>query len=274
MTTENEVVEPVEGGEPEVLDTPELSDAELQATDLGWKPEEDFKADPKNAGKKWRPAEEFLDRKPLFDKLDDQNKRIKNLEKALNSIAAQSQRAEEIGRKKALEDLRAQKKEALENSDHDLVVAIDDKIMDIKQEAKQAPVTQQGPAPEFVEWVEKNQWYTEDPRKRAVADGIGLSLAKEGVPPSEVLILVEKEIKKLYKEDFEPKARPRAPQNSVDSGSRKTTTGNGADTVKSRMSGDELRIMKVILGTGLTEAEYLKQFVETQPERFKGVKLS
>jgi len=253
----------------EEIQPSEVNHAEEEAMAMGWQPEEDFKADPKNEGKKWRSAEEFLDRKPLFDKIDDLSRRLKNNEKALQSLSAQSLRAEKIGYDKALQDLKVAKKEALEEGNADRVIEIDEKIVDLKQARQNEPAVPAQAPQEFLDWVDRNDWYRTNPKLKAAADGIGIEYIKQGLPPAEVLKRVEQDMR-----DFMPvKPRPKAPQ-SPESGARKTNgSGSGPESVKSKMTGEELRIMKTIVNTGLKEDEYLKQFVETQPERFKGVKL-
>ena len=51
---------------PEQVQEVQLSEVEIQAMEHGWKPKEQFD---ESSGKKWRSAEEFMDRKSLFDKI-------------------------------------------------------------------------------------------------------------------------------------------------------------------------------------------------------------
>jgi len=53
----------------EVLNEP--SPAEAKAMERGWVPKDVWEADEKNAGKKWRDAEEFNDRGELFEKIEE-----------------------------------------------------------------------------------------------------------------------------------------------------------------------------------------------------------
>lgn len=240
---------------------------EQQALELGWQPEEDFKADPKNEGKEWRTAKEFLDRKPLFDKIDGQSKEIKDLRRAVQSLGQQNKKIEELAYKRALEELKAEKVRALEEGEHTQVVQIDEKIADLKAQQVAQP---QAPTPteEFQEWVENNKWYVEDREMRSIADGIGLSLHKEGVPPSEIMDQVSQRIKKVFPEKF---GKARVPPSPEGSGARK---GNSSSSVESLLTPTEKRIMDTILATGsLSKEEYIKQFAAVNPERFKGVKL-
>jgi hypothetical protein len=243
----------------------ETNSVEQQAIELGWQPKEQFEADPKNEGKRWRTAEDFMDRQPLFEKIDSQGRELKELKRALQSLADQNKKVEELAYKRAIEDLKAQKVKALEEDDHAKVVEIDEQIADLKSSPPKKEEVPQNEA--FVRWVEKNDWYVKDKNMRSVADGIGLSLAREGHNPDEIFTIVETRIKEIYPDKF---GRTRVPPNPESGGSRK---GNGSVNVESLLTPMEQRVMNTIVATGVSKEDYLKQFVEIQPERFKGVKL-
>ena len=48
--------------------TPELTEVEKTAYEEGWRPKEEFSGETE----RWVPAKEFMDRKPLFQKIDGQ----------------------------------------------------------------------------------------------------------------------------------------------------------------------------------------------------------
>ena len=246
-------------------ETTPLSEVDEQAIELGWQPTEQFEADPKNEGKRWRSADDFMDRKPLFDKIDQQGRELKDVKRALQSLAQQNKQVEDLAYKRAVEELKAQKVTALEEGNHAAVVEIDDKIADLKAK----PVTQpQQPNEAFAQWVEANSWYKDNQEMRNVADGIGLSLSREGVPPDEIMIQVTERIKKVFPEKFG--MRSRVPPSPDSSGPRKS---NGSTNAEALLTPMEARIMNTIIATGVTKDEYLKQFAAINPERFKGVKL-
>ena len=240
------------------------SEVEQQAIELGWQPKEIFESDPKNEGKRWRSADDFMDRKPLFDKIDQQGRELKEVKKALQSLAQQNKQVGELAYKRALDELKAQKVQALEEGNHAAVVEIDEKMAEIK--AKPQPAEPQQPNEDFVKWVEKNDWYANNKEMRNVADGIGLSLAREGLTPVEIMAEVSERIKKVFPEKF---GRTRVPP-SPDGGGTKRSGGTNAEAL---LSPAEKRIMDTIVNTGVSKDEYLKQFAAINPERFKGVKL-
>lgn len=243
----------------------EVSPVEQEAISLGWQPKDQFEADPKNEGKRWRSADDFMDRKPLFDKIDQQGRELKDVKKALQQLADQNKKVEKLAYDRALKELKEQKKQALEEGEHDKVIELDDAIQDLKTQTPQQP-QQNAPHPEFARWVEKNDWYVKDTKLRNIADGIGLSLAREGKAPQEIMEEVEAQIKALYPEKTGGR---RVPPNPEGTGSRKS---NG-QSPEAMLTPEERRIMETIVRTGVPKDEYLKQFVAINPERFKGVKL-
>lgn len=250
--------------------TQEVNPVEAQAIELGWQPKEVFEADPKNEGKRWRSAEDFMDRKPLFDKIEAQSRELKEVKRALQHLGQQSSKIEEMAYKKAMEELKAEKVRALEEDNHEKVVEIDESILELKN---QRPVPQPNAPvnPEFEKWVNDNKWYAQDEEMRAVADGIGMSLARQGGrTPEEIMAKVTEKMKDLYPAKFGRTTR--VPPNPDSGGSRKTG-GGGAAGVEAMMNPMERRIMDTIINTGMSKDDYLKQFVASQPERFKGVKL-
>lgn len=248
----------------------QVNEVEAQAMELGWQPKEAFEADPKNEGKKWRSAEDFMDRKPLFDKIESQGRELKEVKRALQHLGQQSAKIEELAYRKALEELKAQKVQALEEDDHAKVVQIDESIQELKNQ-KPVPQPVQPVNPEFEKWVSDNKWYATDEDMRAVADGIGMSLARKGgMTPEEIMVKVTERIKEIYPAKFGRATR--VPPNPDSGGSRKTG-GTGTSGVEALMNPMERRIMETIINTGMSKDDYIKQFVASQPERFKGVKL-
>src|SRR5882672_5753697 len=121
---------------------------EQEAVTHGWRPKEEFVEAP---GKKWRSAEEFMDRKPLYDKLEEQSRKIKQLDQGLKSLADHNAGIEKAAYQRALTDLNAQKKAALADGNLLAVEEIRDKIEDLKQAAPQPKQAQQEPA-EYESW--------------------------------------------------------------------------------------------------------------------------
>lgn len=232
---------------------PEHSPAEIQALEQGWVPKEEFAGDEH----KWVDAGEFLRRGELFQKIDSQNRKLKEIEKTFQAYKTHAERVEENAYKRALDDLKQKKVEALENADAKAVVQIDDEISDLK--TKQAEIANvsvsEDPHPEFQAWTEQNTWYTNSEPMRAYADALGRTLARQGKSPSDVL----KEVSKAVREEFPNKFRNpnRDKASAVESGEKSTSNAN---TSKSRisLSEDETRIMNTLVRGGhITKEKYM-----------------
>lgn len=255
-----EQVAATESPAPEVTQ-PSYSDVELKAMEHGWKPKEEFH----DESKKFVDAEEFLERQKFYDRIDSQNRKIKELERTVTTLAEHNRKVKEVAYKEALETLKAQKREALEANNVDQVIEIDERITDLKtqkvvEETKVASTPQQ-PDPRFVAWVDRNKWYVQDPVLRKEADDIGIAykaIKGNSVDPEDIIEFVEKQIKVLHPEKFRNPNRQR--ESAVDSGSGSAGKNltDARDTFK--LSEEEERAMRTWVRQGvMTEKEYKEQ---------------
>lgn len=253
MAEENQVPENEVQNEETPPPPPEADPVELQARELGWKPKEEFEADEKNQGKKWRSAEDFMDRKSLFDKIDSQSHELKTLKKGLQAFAQHYTNVEKAAFQRAYDALKIQRKEALQEQDLVKAEEIRDDMDDLKKKIESAapPVEIPEEPVEFVQWKDRNNWYQKDTAMTRFADDLGRRLHLEGYSPAEVLKEVETRIKSVYPEKFQNPNRSAAPQ--------MVNPGRKADTRETfRMSDDERRIMKNMVRTGImTEEQYI-----------------
>ena len=261
---ENVNVENVEN----VNNTPQLTEAEQLAWDNGWRPKDDYKGDPA----KWVPAEIYNARTPLFEKIEAQNKTIKRLEEATNQLIAHGRKMEEAGYKRALDELRAQKKEALLENDADRVIEIDDRIDAIKdaqaeavrEQARQAQRAAQTDSSEFDNWVARNRWYETDDIMRATADGLGNRLASQGKTPSEVLREVERTMKERFPEMFENPNRSKA---AAVAAPRSQGQSSAAKKDSFELTDDERRVMQTFVRSGvMTKEQYIADLKKIRGE--------
>jgi hypothetical protein len=175
-------------------------DYEEIARKEGWKSKEELgdEFDPA----RYVGAEEFIKRKPLFDTIKQQNKKIKELIGTVDSVVSFSQKNAELAAKKAIAELNAQKKEAIKLGDADTVEAIDRSLDDQKTivaEAAKVKKTDSVPS-EIIEWTEKNPWFNDDPEMQEDAVALTAAYAKKHPKAGmeEALADTEKKIKALY----------------------------------------------------------------------------
>ena len=153
-------------------DNSQLDIVEIKAAEKGWKPQEAWKGKPED----WRPAKEFLDRESFFTKIKDQNRQISELKQTLKGLADHQSKIALIERENAIKELKVQKKEALENSDHDKVMEIDDQIAAVKSAPAPQQLTNSPPQDtEFEGFKERNAWYEEDTDLKEMAESLATS---------------------------------------------------------------------------------------------------
>lgn len=208
-----------EGSKTEVV-VPQHTEVETEAMEHGWRPKEEFQESP---GKKWRSAEEFMDRKPLYDKLEEQSRKIKQLDQGLKVLADHNTGIEQAAYQRAVKDLKAQKSAALEKGDLIAVEQIRDQLDELKQNT---PVVQPAQSPaEFDSWKKRNGWYQEDEDLTAYADGLGNKMQKQGKSPSEIMAAVEAKVKEVFPDKFVNPNKATAPK--MEEGGRKSTRSGG-----------------------------------------------
>jgi hypothetical protein len=261
MADQDLTPENVPGGNTPTDEPKQLSAIEQKAAEQGWVPEEEWEGDPEQ----WRPAKEFLDRGELFKKIEDQNRTIKEFKRALEDLKGHHAKTRETEYKRALETLKAQKVQAIEEGDAQSVVKIDDQIDLVKEEQRKLASQAQEPAvpemnPEFVAWVERNNWYDRDQNMKIFADALGQRLAMAGKSPSAVLAEVERQVREEFPHKFKNPNRDKP--GSVEG----STNKGGKSGSEVSLSEDERRVMQRFVRTGvMTEKEYMAEL-----KRIKG----
>lgn len=238
---------------------PQHTEVEVQALEMGWKPKEDF--DPAS-GKEWIPADEFVRRKPFFDKIEVLNREIKTLKNGMEAFKQHHDKVKETEYKRALEDLKRQRVQAIEEQDAVKAFEVSDKIRELEDEAKQVTTQPQtGVAhAEFQAWLPDNQWYTTDEELREFADALGFMYSKK-FTPAEVLVKVSGEVRKKYPEKFRNPNKDRAPSVDTKAGGAHSR-GTGREYQLSEM---EKQIMSKIVRSGvMTKEEYIKELRRTK----------
>lgn len=243
------------------IDTPnteqietEVSPIETRARELGWRPKDEFDGNDDN----FVDAKEFVQRQPLFEKIEHQSRELKNVKKTLDALKGHYTQVREVEYQRALAALQASKAEAINEADGQRAVAIDaqidrakDEFQRIRQNEVQA--TENDPA-EFVSWKAKNAWYEKDESMRILADAYGSKLAKGGMSPPEVLEAVAKKVKAEFPHKFVNSNKANAPDVGV-------STGNGRSSSEDRfeLSDVERKVMNTLVSSGqMTKEQYIK----------------
>jgi hypothetical protein len=249
----------------------------------GWTPLETWRGDPED----WVDAKEFLGREKLFSKIHTLQKELVNIrnatQKDFQEIGKYFAQMREVEYKRALNDLRAQRREALQEGDLEKADQLDVQMDEIKEQRQQATNVPQPTAtgaiedPTFAAWKVENSWFENDQelRQEAIGIGVGYANANKNATQEQVLEYVAKTIKKFNPEKFGQRKQSvddSEPLNSVESPTRRATNptrGRGKLSVND-LNDMERSVMKTLITRGVLkeqaaknnrsqEAEYLAQ---------------
>ena len=258
---EIEIVEEEEPEEEESSDDSETeySDAEQSAMQSGWRPREEWDGDPDE----WVEAREFNRRGELLKKIHNQNRQIKQLDGVVNTLANQQKKIFSAGYDKAKRELKAQLREATKEGDDATADAIEGRLEELEEAAQQDAVAlevakpkQPEVAPEFVPWVERNQWFTKYPEMRAYAETIGVQYAQSHpeTTNSEVYSYITREVKTRFPERFgmANKKVGKKPGSPVEGSDDLVNTRQGGNTVvRVALTSEEKEVGRTLVKRGL-----------------------
>ena len=265
-----EVVVPVEQSPLEEVQVAqeqhEPTPIEQRAMEMGWRPKEDFQG----SEDEFIDAKEFVRRQPLFEKIEAQNRHLKEVTKSLAQLKEHYTKVRETEYNRAIAELRTQRKEALSTGDGDSFERLDDQIKEAEQEKAKldlvADVPKQEEAhPEFVSWKNRNRWYESVGYMKEYADEVGRKLHARGLAPQEVLTEVEKAVKTEFPHKFKNPNKESAPSMERSGGTAKRG-GDGIElTDLERRVMNDLTRMKNSDGTPfMTKDQYIKDLKRTR----------
>jgi len=238
-------------------EAPELTEIEQKAIDMGWNKEG-------VEGKKNLSAEEFVDRKALYDDLHSLKRKNKQLQGDIENINKYQKQIREDERKKVITQLKADKVIALENEDHHRVVEIDEQLADERLKTTEDTKTVTNPA--YDSWIAENSWYEEDVDMKDEAEIYGEIYARRngGASPEEIYKAVTKHVKKEFPDKFGNVKRD-APSPVSPSTPPASKSNKQAKLSAKNMPAADRQIMKTILRTtSMSEQDYLKEYYEMQ----------
>lgn len=245
--------------------TPQYTEIEQRALEMGWRPKEEFDGDEID----FVDAKEFISRKPLYDKISQQSKQIKNVNRSLEALKEHYTKVKEVEFQNAIKALKAERKVAMVQGDGDAFDAAEKKIEEAEaqfQEIKQAAAsitTDDEPvvSPIFQNWKNRNPWYDSTGYMRSYADDVGKRLHASGMHPDDILKEVEKAVRKEFPTKFSNPNKADAPDVGVSKNSGK---GKGAEM---HLTEQEKRVMDTLVRGGhITKEKYLADLKKVRGE--------
>jgi ribosomal protein L17 len=201
------------------------------ASSKGWKPKNEY--DGPAGG--WIGAEEFVKREPLFERIKGQTKSIKEMQKTIEAMATHFQKDKAAAIKKAVDELKSQRREAIKEGDVEKVEEIDKNIVEHEQ-AKQSVAEPQEVPQVMKEWLKGNDWFDKDMEMRIDAIAINQGyLAKYPNDLEGSLRDTDVKMRKLYPDKFKTTKKETA--SPVESPSGESKGGNKHSI--SRLSPDQ-----------------------------------
>jgi len=221
----------------------EFNEVEQEALEMGWNPEG-------VEGRRSLSAEEFIDRKPLYDKIHQSERAVKRMQDSQSALQQHLATLEESINKQRVDDLKVQKRTALENDEVDRVIEIDEQIIDIHQTptAPAAPDTT-----EFDNWADKNTWYDSDLQLKRYADAVGAEYAnKYGKMDAGILAQVTAEVKEAFPDKFKPTRNRPSP---VEGAGRANSRVRAPNYTVKDLDENTIRVMRTLVKDKTYESE-------------------
>lgn len=187
---------PPEGSEP----TP-LTEVELLATEMGWRPEAEYNG-PKE---KWKPAKEFI--KAERDINRGMKQEMRSMRDQLDRMASMGAKTTERALQRQAEQLQQQFEEAVANRDTAGAARAVKDLQELQSEAANS-----APARNVEQdFAARNPWYGADEEATAYAVSVSQREAAKGKSHAEQLDAVEKAIAKRFPELTGAPAAPKPP---------------------------------------------------------------
>ena len=254
----------------EVTKIEDVKTIEELATKIGWRPNHNGKdyIDASTYILKSREIQETM--KEHNDSLKGQLSEMQNSIEALKTHNEKVYKADVKRMQTEIEDLRRQKREAVELADVDKVDELDKQIDDLQKDLYE-PQNNQQPAQNsvYAEWVKDNQWYLNEPEMATYAESVAEQYA--GAPLDRLYKIVRNKVAEVFPEKFDvskdsvapiTREKPIGPQSPVEA-----STNNGAKLSfsESNLTPGQITIMNQFVRQGImTKEAYINDIQRMQ----------
>lgn len=234
----------------------EFTEEEREAWSLGWRPDKG----PKTAG-------EYLRSGPLFREISTSHEKISKLESAIAEMTKHMTKQQELGYKKALDELQQARKEAIELGDISSVDQIEEEMKKYNNSVTSS--TSEFPKA-YNDFLERNKFWIDDEADLEAEEMRQFALNREnylksrGKTPEQIADIVEQNLKTKYPHKFSTEMGYTA-GTQVESNISTAKTANISSAVSLHQLNDAQKLVYkyVYDHEGEKEAkEYLKQLKE------------
>ena len=206
-----------EAQEPEQEETPEPTQAEVQATKAGWRPKEEWD---ESGSAEWMDADSFNERnerlanrgdKILKAEISTLKRQVTSMGKTIADAADYMKKADTRAYKKAVRDLETKADKAVEEGDTDAYRAAKGEMKELEQEVKAEATQAKEPTPDddptFLDWLPDNAWYDPrddgfDPELATFANSIAQAIGSTKLVGKPFYDRITKEVKKKFPDHF------------------------------------------------------------------------
>lgn len=234
-----------------------------QAKEMGWRPKEEFTGSEHD----WKGPGAFIKDAELFASLRKQAKEIESLQTTLQDVKVFMSKSEEVGYQKAIADVKARRKEALDTFDVEALEQADNEYIELQQElinrAPTATVETQNKSQDELEFETRHKdWYNDNTpsnasmKREAILLSSHLAATQPELTAQEHIKVLETKIRKLYPEKF--KNTNRTAPSPVDTGGKSVTANTDevdVGTISPQMLDTAKRFVKQ--GVFKSVSEYL-----------------
>ena len=240
--------------EPEAQEEPN-TEVEEKARRMGWKPEEEYKGDPK----RWTDAESFVkvgeERIPVMKemnrKLED---KLQNLEQKFAAREDYDKHMGKVQYERAMKDLKVEQMQAVEEADTEKFQELEQKKEQIKDDYSPKQPDQNQVPQEVADWQAKNEWFNKDYRKTEAAKFYENNLMH--MPLADRLEEVSRRVNADFAPQREVARKLPAVEGARQSGGNKAPAKTWGDIDPNHMDAANAQVKSGLL----SKAEYLKDY--------------
>ena len=259
--------------------------AEDTAREGGWVAKEEWVESGKD-GDAWVTAGEFNRRGELLGFIKNQNKKLAAMAQTVSDLNQHNAKLEEIRLAEKESQLKAARREAIEEGDTAAVDAIDKPLEEVqaakaKAAAHEATMQEQvaalGAPSDIVEelksFAEKNTWYGTDRARTAAFNAKADEVIQDYPTGADLLNAVNKEITKIFAPEVQKAPKDRVRESTVDPdlGGESAEKNAARSKYSSKDLGEEqLAVARRLIGTGafqdkegkLTDKQRMQKYVD------------